>query len=130
VLLDEAGEVVDDLEVRLEAGLGGLGLVRLEVIDTADAVEDVELQARVVAEKLADRDEVVGRDDDERVDRIRLLVPDPRPELLIQDGDDFGGGHSSSASSGGSPALSVPRIFAGSASSCSKYDSMSLRATS
>ena len=64
----EARQVIDDFHVRLEAGLGGLLRVGLEVIDAADAVEHVEPQPRIVAQEAADFQQVAGLDDD-RMDR-------------------------------------------------------------
>ena len=44
----EALEVVDDLDVRLVPGLGGLLGVRLEVIDPGNVVQQVEAQPGVI----------------------------------------------------------------------------------
>ena len=49
--MGEAGKVVDHLQVRLEAGLGGFFRVRLEIIHARDAVEELEFQPRLIAEK-------------------------------------------------------------------------------
>src|SRR5262245_425397 len=65
VAFTEAGEVVDNFHVRLEAGLGGFLGVGLEVINAADAIEDAKFEAGIVAEKAADIDDRGGLDDDE-----------------------------------------------------------------
>ena len=77
-------QVIDDFQVRLEAGLGDLLRVGLEVIDAADAVEQVELQPRVVAQEAADLDQVGRLDDDERVDGVELLALIAGAELLFE----------------------------------------------
>ena len=44
----KAVQVVNDFQVRLETGLGRFFRVRLQVIDRADAIEQVETQGRLV----------------------------------------------------------------------------------
>ncbi len=85
--------MIDDLDVRLETGLRCFLRVRLQEIDTADAVEDVELQARIVLEETAYLDQVGGVHDDERIDGVELLGFDAAAELLFENADDVCGGH-------------------------------------
>ena len=67
----EAGKVVDDFRVRLEPGLGRLLRIGFEVVDAADAIEQLEPQARIVAQEPADLDQVGRFDHDEGVDGRR-----------------------------------------------------------
>src|SRR5881394_1346188 len=52
MLLRNARQVIDDLQMRLKAGFGGFLRIGLEIIDTADAVEQVELEIRLSFEIL------------------------------------------------------------------------------
>ena len=52
--MDEAGEVVDDLDVGRPLDGGRFLRVRLEIVDAADAVQHVETQLRLVAQPAAD----------------------------------------------------------------------------
>ena len=69
----EAGQMIDDFEVRLEAGLGRLLGVGFEIVDAADAVEQVESKARVVRRKRQTSSRSAGVDDHERIDGVELL---------------------------------------------------------
>src|SRR5579884_667623 len=88
----ETAEVIDHFGVRLEAGLGRLLRVRLQPVDAADAVEQVELRPRVVAQQAAHLDEVRRLDDDERVDGLERLL-DAARKAFFEQGGDVGGGH-------------------------------------
>src|SRR5262249_7402282 len=70
--------------------------VRLEVVHAADAVEDVEAQPGVVAQEAADLRQVRRRHDHERVEGLEVLGLDAVAELLLEDRDDFRGGHGGS----------------------------------
>ena len=72
--------------------------VRFQVIDAADAVEEVELQTAVFFQKAAHLEQVGGIDHGEGIDRLEVLRLDARAELLFEKGDDVGGGHASSPS--------------------------------
>src|SRR5216683_513275 len=50
--LREAGEVVNDFQMGVKTGLGSFLGVRLEIIHTANAVKQLEPQARVVAQEV------------------------------------------------------------------------------
>src|SRR5262249_26780432 len=76
-----------------EAGLRRLLRVRLEVIDAADAREQLELQARIVAQKLADLHQVLRLDHYERVDGVELLGLDAVAEFGFEGLGDVRGGH-------------------------------------
>src|SRR5207248_663618 len=54
VLFGHARQMIDNFQVRLKTGLGGFFRVWLEVIDAADAVEQVELQVWIALQILAD----------------------------------------------------------------------------
>src|SRR5262249_29134261 len=82
-----------DVDVRSEAGLGRLFRVGLEIIDAADAVEDVEVELRIVMQETAHFKEVARLDDDERIDGLEVLGLDFGPELRFEFGDNFSGSH-------------------------------------
>src|SRR5262249_6621855 len=108
VSVGEALQMVDDVHVRLETGLGRLLGVRLEVIDTADAVEDIEAEPAVIAQETSDLKQVRRRHHDKRVDRREVLCPDLVAELLFEDGDEFCRLHGTSPVAGITPSPASP----------------------
>src|ERR1700691_4152552 len=91
--MGEAVQMVNDFEMRLEAGFGRLLRVRLKVVDAADAIEKVKLQLQVVTQKSADLQEVFGANDHKRVHGVEFLALDLWAKLCLQASDDVGGGH-------------------------------------
>src|SRR5262245_55117100 len=51
MLVNKTREVINDLDVRLKAGLWSLLGIELQVIDTANTVQRVETKPRVVAQE-------------------------------------------------------------------------------
>src|SRR5262245_35881487 len=90
VLVRDAGKVIDNFQVRLEARLRGFFRVRLQVVDATNTIEHLETQPWIVAEEAADFQQVGGIDDDVRVDGVELLGLDLGTELLFDDLNDFG----------------------------------------
>src|SRR5271166_2625183 len=79
--------------MRLEAGLGRLLGLGFEVIDSGNAVEDVELQMRIVAQELGDFYEPSWIDYRPWVDCVELFAGNGRAEAFFEEGNDFRGVH-------------------------------------
>src|SRR5262245_1112892 len=97
VLVREAREVVDNFEMWLKPGLGDLLRVGLQVVHAGNAIEQVEPQSRVVAEKGADLHEPRRVHRRERVDGIELFAGHCRPESFFECGDNLRGAHASTS---------------------------------
>src|SRR5437763_14017624 len=93
--VSETGKVVDDFGVRFKAGLRRLLRIRLEIVDAADTVEELEFQPMVAAKKTAYLEQVRRLDHHKWVNGVGLFRFDPAGEFLFQNGDDFGCGHES-----------------------------------
>ena len=81
----EAGQVVDDFEVRLEAGLGDFFWVQLKIVDATYTVEDFELQLGIVAQVPAHFEQVCRFHDHVGIDGVSFLVLDAAAELGFQE---------------------------------------------
>jgi hypothetical protein len=86
VLMFEAPKVIDHLDVRGPARLGGLLLVGMQIVDPADAIEIVEAELGLVAQERADLDDSLGSDLDPGIDVLHIgaanQVAEPPLELL------------------------------------------------
>src|SRR5262249_49122431 len=89
----EAREVIDKFEMRIEPSLGRFFRIRFQVVHAADAVQQIEAQPGVVAEKGADLDQSADIHRDPRVDRVEFLPRGGRAETLFQNGDNLGWSH-------------------------------------
>src|SRR5262249_5732836 len=72
VAVREAGKMIHDFHVRLEAGLGRLLGIGFKIVHSADAVEEFKLQPRVVAQELAYFYEIGGLDNNKRIETGRV----------------------------------------------------------
>ena len=78
--VNQAAQVVEHFQVRLEVDL--LFGVGLQIIDAADAVQEIEPQIAVVAKKSARFEQGLDRDFDPRVDRLEVVAANARPQPL------------------------------------------------
>src|SRR5712692_2859615 len=93
VPVGETLQMINHLDVRVVTCLWSLFGIRLQIIDPADAIQDLEAQSRVVAQESADREQIPRLDHHIRVNRVGLFSLNAIPELLVQNGNDFGRGH-------------------------------------
>src|ERR1700722_9704168 len=92
----ETGKVIDNFRVRIKTGLGRFLRIGFEIIDAADAVKQVEPQARVFLQKPADFQQISRGDRQPRIESRQVFGLDAVGEPLFENGDDFSGSHGKS----------------------------------
>src|SRR5262245_33010129 len=93
MLVHEARQVIDDLEMRFEAGFRRFLRIELEVVHAADAVEDVKAQPRIIPQELANVEKVSRLNDDKGIDGFEILGLDLGTELDFENVCDFRSRH-------------------------------------
>ena len=80
----QAPHVIDHLQMYVPGKLFGFFFVGLKIIDSADAVQQVKLQARLVVQMSTDLDQSLRRNLDPRIDRLEVGAGDRFTKTLFQ----------------------------------------------